>query len=74
MRACQTEKRTHGWFFRNDQQFLALLQVTQAPKLAATEVTDSTSRGEFEIKGISGCKPVALEGIYRFIDKREDLK
>ncbi|WP_286749002.1 hypothetical protein [Marinobacter sp. UBA2688] len=74
MRSHQSEKRSPGWFFRNNHQFLALSQVPQALNLTASEVTDAVSRGELEIIRISGCKAVALEDLYRYIDKREAEK
>lgn len=74
MKPTQREKRSPGRFFRNNQQFLALSQVPQALNLTASEVTDSISRGELEITRISGCKAVALEDLYRYIDEREAKK
>ena len=74
MKTHQTDKRTPGWFFRNNHQFLALSQVPMALTLTASAVTDAVSRGELEIVRISGCKAVALEDLYRFIDEREDRK
>jgi hypothetical protein len=70
----QPKKRSPGWFFCNNHQFLALSQVPQAMGLPASEVTDAVSRGDLDIVRISGCKAVALEELYRFIDKQEALK
>lgn len=74
MRSNQPEKRSPGWFFRNNHQFLALSQVPQALNLTASEVTDAVSRGELEIIRISGCKAVALDDLYRYIDMKEAQK
>lgn len=74
MKPIQPEKRSPGLFFRNNHQFLALSQVPLALNLTASEVTDAVSRGELEIIRISGCKAVALEDLYRYIDEREVQK
>lgn len=70
MRAAQPQKRSPGWFFQNNRQFLALSQVPQALKLTASEVTDAVSRQELEIVRISGCKAVALDELFRYIEKK----
>lgn len=70
MRSHQPEKRNPGWFFRNNHQFLVLSQVPQALNVTASEITDAVSRGEIEIERINGCKAVALDELFRYIEKK----
>lgn len=70
MRATQPQKRSPGWFFRNNHQFLALSQVPQTLNVTASEITDAVSRGDIEIERINGCKAVALDELFRYIEKK----
>lgn len=74
MRSHQPEKRSPGWLFRNNHQFLAFSQVPREMNMTASEVTDAVSRGDLEIVRIADCKAVALADLYRFIDMREARK
>ncbi len=70
MKATQPQKRSPGWFFRNNHQFLALSQVPQTLNATASEITDAVSRGEIQIERINGCKAVALDELFRYIEKK----
>jgi hypothetical protein len=70
MRANQSQKRSPGWFIRNNHQFLALSQVSYALSVTASEITDAVSRGEIQIERINGCKAVALDELFRYIEKK----
>ena len=70
MRAPQPQKRSPGWFFRNNHQFLALSQVPQTLNATASEITDAVSRGEIQIERINGCTAVALDELFRYIEKK----
>ncbi|MEA1081978.1 hypothetical protein [Marinobacter qingdaonensis] len=60
-----------GWFFRGRQQYLALSEVPRTMNLTASEVTDAVSLGELRIERVSGCKVVALEELFSWIEERE---
>lgn len=59
-----------GWFTRRRQQYLALSQVPRTLNITASEVTDAVSRGDIQIERISGCKAVALDELFRYVERR----
>ena len=60
-----------GWFYKGRQQYLALSEVPRTLNLTASEVTDALSRGDLKIERVSGCKVVALEELFNWIEKKE---
>lgn len=60
-----------GWFYKSRQQYLALSEVPRTLNLPASEVTDAVSSGELKIERVSGCKVVALDELFNYVEIRE---
>lgn len=60
-----------GWFFKGRQQYLALSEVPRTLNLTASEVTDAVSLGQLRIERVNGCKVVAIEELFNWIEKKE---
>ncbi|PVY78191.1 hypothetical protein C8D92_102231 [Tamilnaduibacter salinus] len=59
-----------GWFFRNRRQYLALSEVPRTLNIPSQEVQDAVTLGELQIERISGCKAVAVNELFHYIDMR----
>ena len=59
-----------GWFYKGNQQFITLSEVPRTLRLTASEVADAVALGELKIDRVSGCKVVAMEDLFRYIDMR----
>ena len=63
-----------GWFFRNNRQYLALSEVPSALEVSSAEITEAVEGGLLKSERISGCKAVALEELFRYIEIRGNQK
>jgi len=59
-----------GFFSKADRKYIALSEVPRTLNLTASEVTDAVALGELEIELISGCKAVALDELFRYIESK----
>ncbi|WP_396623200.1 hypothetical protein [Marinobacter sp. W-8] len=60
-----------GWFFRNGRRYLAVSEVPRTVNLTTSEVTDAISLGQLRIERVNGCKVVAMEELFNWIDMQE---
>lgn len=59
-----------GFFTKAGRKYIALSEVPRTLNLTASAVADSVALGEMQIERISGCKAVALDELFRYIESK----
>jgi hypothetical protein len=66
--------RKPGWFYKGDQQLIALSEVPATLNITASEIADAVALGKLAVERVSGCKVVSMDELFRYIDTRSGKK